>query len=83
MEIVTNEAVITVDLINSVITIDNGKNTERIEIDFDRNDMYVNEIQYFLGIINNGEKSFNDLHFAMDTLKYAIYMRDNTGVVNL
>ena len=83
MEIVTKEAVITVDLINSVITIDDGKNTERIEIDFDRNDMYITEIQYFLGIINNGEKSFNDLHFAMDTLKYAIYMRDNTGVVNL
>lgn len=83
MEIVTKESVTTVDLINSVITIDDGKNTEKIEFDFDKNDMYVKEMQYFLECINEGKKSFNDLHFAVDTLKYAIYMRDNAGIVNL
>ena len=83
MEIITEEAVIIVDLINSVITIDDGKNTEKIEFDFDRNDMYVKEMQYFLECIREGKKSFNDLYFAVDTLKYAIYMRDNAGIVNL
>jgi len=83
MEIITKEAVITVDLINSMITIDDGKNTEKIEFDFDRNDMYVKEMQYFLECISEGKKSFNDLYFAVDTLKYASYMRDNAGIVNL
>lgn len=83
MEIITEKAVITVDLINSVITIGDGKNTERIEFDFDRNDMYVKEMQYFLECIVEGKESFNDLYFAADTLKYAIYMRDNAGIVNL
>lgn len=83
LEIVTEKAVIMVDLINSVIIIDDGKNTERIEINFDRNDMYIDEMNYFLGCITEGKKSFNDLHFAKNTLKYAIYMRDNVGIVNL
>lgn len=83
LEVVTKEAVITVDLINSVINIDDGKNTEEIEINFDRNDMYVDEMQYFLKCVNEGKKSFNDLSFAMNTLQYAIYMRDNVGIVKL
>lgn len=83
LEIVTEEAIITVDLINSVITVDDGKCAEKKEIDFDRNDMYINEINYFLECINECKESFNDLSFARDTLKYAIYMRDNKGIVNL
>lgn len=83
MEIVTKESVIWVDLINSSISIDNGKKTEKFDFDFDRNDMYIDEINYFLNCVNNGKESFNDLSFALKTLKYAVYMRDNAGIVNL
>lgn len=83
LEIITDEAVIKVDLINSVITIDNGLKVEKFDFEFDRNDMYKNEIKYFLNCINEDKNSFNDLNFAFNTLKYALYMRDNAGNVIL
>ncbi len=83
MEVVNNDGIIRVDLINSIVTIDNGLKEEKFQFDFDRNDMYRDEIDYFLNCLKEEKDSFNDLKFALNTLKYAIFMRDNSGNVIL
>ncbi len=83
LEISSENAVIFLDLINSSVNIFNDGKKEKINFEFNRNEMYTNEISYFLNCVNKGKKSFNDLSFALGTLKYALYMRDNAGIVNL
>lgn len=72
---------IKVDLINSIIKICENDKKDIFEINFNRNQMYIDELKYFLKCVMNHEKSFNDAVFATETLKYALYMRNNTGVV--
>ncbi|KUK75385.1 Gfo/Idh/MocA family protein [Methanobacterium sp. 42_16] len=72
---------INVDLINSIVKICEDGNEDVFEMTFDRNQMYVDELKYFLKCVMNHEKSFNNAFFATETLKYALYMRNNVGVV--
>jgi predicted dehydrogenase len=39
---------------------------------YDSNDMYVEEIKYFLNCVKNREKTFNDIETAANTLKYCL-----------
>lgn len=82
IEIVTENSVIHADLLSSKVKICEKTGEEKTHhFDFDRNNMYIEEMEYFLDIIVNGVKSFNDTPFAIETLKYALYMRNNAGVV--
>lgn len=72
---------IKVDLINSIVKICKNHKKDIFEINFDKNQMYVDELKYFLKCVMNHENSFNDAFYATETLKYALYMRNNVGVV--
>lgn len=83
VEIVTENAVVHADLIRSKVKICEETGEEKTyHFNFDRNDMYLEEMNYFLDILANGVKSFNNTSFAIETLKYALYMRNNVGVVS-
>lgn len=83
LEIVTENCIIIVDLLNSTAKIINENNEKLIyNFPFNRNDMYMKEMNYFLNC-NYLNPSFNDLLYAFDTLKYAMFMRKNAGIVKL
>lgn len=81
IEVSTDNELIVADLIDSSIKICNSDGEKVINQDFVRNDMYVEELIYFLNCVKKSKKSFNDPVFAYDTLRYALYMRDNVGIV--
>lgn len=83
LEIITGNSVIHADLVNSTIKIFEENKENVYNFDFDRNDMYIEEMNYFLDCVDNGKKSFNSTSYAFETLKYAIYMRDNMGIVKI
>lgn len=83
LKIVTKENVIFSNLIKSSIKIEDNNKTEKLDFEFDRNDMYIDELKYFLNCVNTNNKSFNDLSFALTTLEYSLHMRNNSGFVIL
>lgn len=83
LKIVTNDNVIFTNLMDSSIKIEDNKKFQKLNFEFERNDMYLDELKYFLECVINNNKSFNDLSFAITTLEYALNMRDNAGIVIL
>lgn len=84
MEIVTKDSVIYADFLKSKITLyEENKEVNILDFDFERNDMYIDEMKYFLKCVNKKENSINGVPFAIKTLSYAIKMRNNEGFVKL
>lgn len=83
LKIVAKESTIFINLNNASIKIEYNTKIEKLDFEFDRNAMYIDEIKYFMNCVNNEKKSFNNLSFALTTLKYALNMRNNVGIVSL
>lgn len=81
LEITTKDGVIFADILNSEVLVCKSNENNKINYDFDRNKMYLDELKYFLECISYNKNSSNDSYFASETLKYALYMRNNAGVV--
>jgi predicted dehydrogenase len=65
------------DLLAGEVSFLKGSETQRSNFDFERNDMYVNEMKYFFESIRENRQTFNDFGNAFETVKYALMLRDS------
>lgn len=81
LEVTAANEIVTADVLNSTISICKNESVTSSSFDFDSNDMYIAELKYFIDCVEKNTPSFNNPSFALETLKIAIYMRENKGIV--
>lgn len=69
IELITEQGLITVNLVENSISL-NGKTIETLPEE--RNEFYMNEMNYFMDMVLKGADNINTLKQSLDTLKIAI-----------
>lgn len=69
IELITEQGLITVNLVENSISL-NGKTIETLPEE--RNEFYMNEMNYFMDMVLKGAENINTLKQSLDTLKIAI-----------
>ena len=77
IEIISEDGYGLFDIADAKVKIEEPGLTQHYVWNFERNDMYIDEMKYFFNKLKTGEKTFNDFHNACETLKLAAAIRNS------
>lgn len=77
LEVICERGTISANLLESTIKIEDRDGVIEDSYDLDRDDLFRQQLDYFLMKLQSGESTMNDVHQAADVLDIAMEVRDN------